>query len=70
MECSGDPGSARFGNFINYYDFHPADNRIKLLPKNYIEFISKSNNGTSTSVVCLDVGCNTGVSNLKFKIFM
>ena len=27
-----DPGAARHGNFINYYDFHPPGERLALLP--------------------------------------
>uniref|UniRef100_A0A1B6JAT7 RNA methyltransferase n=1 Tax=Homalodisca liturata TaxID=320908 RepID=A0A1B6JAT7_9HEMI len=48
-------GSARHGNFNNYYNFHPAENRIRLLP-NYKSLVNKCNE----KVVCLDVGCNTG----------
>ncbi|XP_046674734.1 pre-miRNA 5'-monophosphate methyltransferase-like [Homalodisca vitripennis] len=49
-------GSARHGNFNNYYNFHPAENRIRLLP-NYKSLVNKCNG----KVVCLDVGCNTGM---------
>ena len=27
-----DPGAARHGNFINYYEFHPPEERVGLLP--------------------------------------
>jgi hypothetical protein len=33
-EESKDPGAARFGNFINYYQFNPPENRLKFLPAN------------------------------------
>uniref|UniRef100_A0A1B6KR85 RNA methyltransferase n=1 Tax=Graphocephala atropunctata TaxID=36148 RepID=A0A1B6KR85_9HEMI len=48
-------GSARYGNFNNYYNFHPVENRVRLLPK-YMNYVNKDQG----NVVCLDVGCNTG----------
>merc|ERR1711971_1168784 len=27
-----EPGAARHGNFINYYEFHPPEERLRLLP--------------------------------------
>ena len=57
----GDPGAARQGNFINYYQFNPADNRIKLLDEAIHHCIKDSSSSDST-IFCLDVGCNTGVS--------
>ena len=59
---SGGPGSARFGNFINYYEFNPADRRIKLIPHSMVEnilstLLSKKEGG---EVVALDIGCNAG----------
>ena len=52
-----DPGAARQGNFINYYQFNPPENRLKHLPK---DLLSKHCGGKD--LLALDVGCNTGVS--------
>lgn len=56
-----DPGAARQGNFINYYQFNPPSERLLLLfPDklfNQLEITTKDD-----SLVCLDVGCNSGVS--------
>ena len=30
-----EPGAARHGNFINYYEFHPPEERLKLLPEDF-----------------------------------
>lgn len=54
-----DPGAVQFGNFINYYQFNSAEERLKLLPSNHWQ--------PNDDVECLDpylvldVGCNTGV---------
>lgn len=53
-----DPGAARYGNFINYYQFNPPDERIKYLPSNVLHEISKLNH--SSNLYCLDIGCNSG----------
>ena len=53
---SEDPGAARFGNFINYYQFNPAGNRIVHLG----DFVALN----ESSPNCLDIGCNSGVSKL------
>ena len=50
-----DPGAARLGNFINYYQFNPAANRIVHL--NDPQLLN-----TSPPPYCLDIGCNSGVS--------
>ena len=49
-----EPGAARHGNFINYYTFNPAEERIKALPVSLWE-------RDEEELVCLDVGCNSGV---------
>ena len=63
QEKSGDPGAARQGNFINYYQFNPPSERLSLLfPEklyNDLELCKKED-----SLVCLDVGCNSGVSKI------
>lgn len=51
-----DPGAAQFGNFINYYEFNPPINRLSLFEEKFTDIFSHQQ-----SVVCLDVGCNTGV---------
>ena len=53
-----DPGGARLGNFINYYQFNPAKNRIQHLPKDLFQQLDLS----VKEAICLDIGCNSGVS--------
>lgn len=60
-ESKFEPGVAKFGNFINYYQFNPPDNRISLMP---IDFCNLTEISHLNSVLCLDVGCNTGVSTV------
>ena len=60
MEQEQQPGTARFGNFINYYSFNPAKKRLDLIPKDILtksDFKQNENN----SILVLDVGCNAGV---------
>ena len=52
------PGAARFGNFINYYQFNPPENRLLFLPEDLISTLSPQD----SSVDVLDIGCNAGVS--------
>ena len=60
MDRDGEPGTARFGNFINYYSFNPAQKRTSLLPDDLL----MSENITDEKKIAhvLDVGCNSGVS--------
>jgi hypothetical protein len=58
-----DPGAVRHGNFINYYQFNNAENRLKLLPTDLW------NTETDQSFVCLDIGCNSGV-NINLVIIL
>ncbi|KAF4519869.1 hypothetical protein B566_EDAN005207 [Ephemera danica] len=51
-----DPGAVRFGNFINYYSFHPAKNRIE----NFPDHIWTVPINYPATLACLDIGCNTG----------
>lgn len=53
-----EPGSAQYGNFINYYQFNSAENRIDLLPTFIWEKHSSQNN--ENDYVVLDIGCNAG----------
>ena len=58
-EC--DPGAARLGNFINYYQFHSPSERLSLLfPDKLYDRLDLHD--IEDSIVCLDVGCNSGVS--------
>lgn len=58
MHEFAEPGAARHGNFINYYDFNSATDRLNLLPLNSEIWTSKTaDNG---SYVVLDIGCNAG----------
>lgn len=50
----GNPGAVQYGNFINYYNFHPPSERINLLPKNLLTI--------KEPYEILDIGCNAGVS--------
>ena len=58
-----DPGAARQGNFINYYSFNPAENRVKHLPLDLLQsnLEPRSSDG---SILCLDIGSNSGVSKI------
>ena len=60
-----DPGAARHGNFINYYEFHPPEERLRLLPDNFGSRISADQGAT----LVLDVGCNAGVSSPSSSFF-
>ncbi len=59
MEKDKEPGTARFGNFINYYKFNPADERIDRIPQCLVETVLQE---VTDKVLCLDIGCNSGVS--------
>ena len=58
MEKDKEPGSARFGNFINYYAFNPPERRLQLLPKTLLRDYCDT---IDTSIVALDIGSNAGV---------
>ncbi|KAF7996568.1 hypothetical protein HCN44_002214 [Aphidius gifuensis] len=51
----GEPGASRHGNFINYYNFHSADERIQQLPQGVWQ-----TNKFDRKYIALDVGCNAG----------
>ncbi|XP_069677140.1 probable RNA methyltransferase CG11342 [Periplaneta americana] len=51
----GDPGAVKHGNFINYYQFNSAKNRLELLP------LDIWNVNRDRNYICLDIGCNSGV---------
>jgi len=63
MEDAFHPGAAKYGNFINYYEFNTPDARLELIHK-YLP----SNLLGSSPIVALDVGCNCGVmTNALYK---
>ncbi|KAH8346072.1 hypothetical protein KR067_001130 [Drosophila pandora] len=56
---NNDPGAVQYGNFMNYYQFNSATERVKLLPDKDVWL----NNGDSldeSPYLVLDVGCNCG----------
>ncbi|KAK5646230.1 hypothetical protein RI129_004694 [Pyrocoelia pectoralis] len=58
----GNPGAVQYGNFINYYKFHPPTERIAMLPKDIWN--------TSEPFVGLDIGCNAGDLTLALYQFI
>ena len=59
VDETNDPGAAPYGNFINYYDFNPPENRLSLIPDTLLGDLGYSD-GRHTTLI-LDVGCNSGV---------
>lgn len=59
-----EPGAARFGNFINYYSFNSVCKRLNVISTDLLSKLNLCDH----PIVCLDVGCNSGVSD--FSIFM
>ncbi|XP_045511403.1 probable RNA methyltransferase CG11342 [Colias croceus] len=60
-----DPGATRFGNFINYYSFHSANERLKHFHTSmFPEFDLNDTN------LILDIGCNSGELTIEFKKFL
>lgn len=53
-EAKYDSGASKFGNFINYYQFNPPDNRLSLLPSNIWKV------HRDKDLICFDIGCNVG----------
>ncbi|XP_076178327.1 putative RNA methyltransferase CG11342 [Ptiloglossa arizonensis] len=54
-EGKTDPGASRHGNFMNYYQFHPAEERVRQLPRGVWRPAHPDR-----KYVGLDVGCNAG----------
>lgn len=54
-----DPGAIRHGNFINYYQFHPAEERVRQLPRGVWQ--RRRDAHPARKYMGLDVGCNAGV---------
>lgn len=63
--AGNDPGAAKYGNFINYYSFHSPSERIRNLDARM--FRSMEN---KESIVCLDIGCNTGDLTKELYIYL
>ncbi|XP_012234421.2 probable RNA methyltransferase CG11342 [Linepithema humile] len=53
-----DPGAIRHGNFINYYQFHPAEERVRQLPRGVWQRRRVAH--PARKYAGLDVGCNAG----------
>ena len=58
---SFDPGAARLGNFINYYEFNPAEKRTSLIPQDVVRRHATRTREEGAAFIGLDIGCNTGV---------
>ncbi|XP_056416409.1 RNA 5'-monophosphate methyltransferase [Hyla sarda] len=55
-----EPGAAQYGNFRNYYTFHPPEARTSLLPPGLLLELLEKHGGEQEALLALDVGCNTG----------
>ncbi|XP_012537687.1 probable RNA methyltransferase CG11342 [Monomorium pharaonis] len=53
-----DPGAIRHGNFMNYYQFHPAEERVRQLPRGVWQRQRVAH--PARKYAGLDVGCNAG----------
>ncbi|XP_015610358.1 probable RNA methyltransferase CG11342 [Cephus cinctus] len=60
-----DPGANRYGNFINYYSFHSAEERVQQLPRN----VWRSSH-PDRKFLGLDIGCNAGDLTLALHDFL
>lgn len=60
MEKFVEPGAVRHGNFINYYDFNSADERLSLLPTDVSYWSVYRTADENSPYLVLDVGCNAG----------
>ncbi|XP_054082307.1 probable RNA methyltransferase CG11342 [Zeugodacus cucurbitae] len=55
---NNDPGAVQYGNFINYYNFNNAAQRLKLLPRDV--WVCAETPQTNEPYLVLDIGCNAG----------
>ncbi|XP_031842085.1 putative RNA methyltransferase CG11342 isoform X2 [Nomia melanderi] len=60
-----DPGASRHGNFMNYYQFHPAEERVRQLPCGVWRPAHPGR-----KYVGLDVGCNAGDLTFVLREFL
>lgn len=69
LPCSKDPGACQFGNFINYYSFNSAEDRLALLPTHL--WNSTKSSGDDKYYLVLDIGCNAGnFTQLLYKFLL
>ncbi|XP_037977192.2 probable RNA methyltransferase CG11342 [Plutella xylostella] len=61
----GDPGAVKHGNFINYYSFHSAKERINNLSIEMFPTVV-----TNEPIICLDIGCNSGELTQEFYQYL
>lgn len=60
MEKFIEPGAVRHGNFINYYDFNSASERLNLLPTETEYWSVYQTSDENSPYLVLDIGCNAG----------
>lgn len=60
MDTFVEPGAVRHGNFINYYDFNSASERLNLLPTDPECWSVYRTADENSPYLVLDVGCNAG----------
>lgn len=60
-----EPGAARFGNFINYYSFNSVCKRLEVISPDLLSQLNLCDH----PIVCLDVGCNSGVSDFSILAY-
>ncbi|XP_054745019.1 probable RNA methyltransferase CG11342 [Anastrepha obliqua] len=65
---NNDPGAVQYGNFINYYEFNNAEQRLKLLPRDV--WLETENIPSAEPYLVLDVGCNAGDLTQLFYKFL
>ncbi|KAL2738714.1 putative RNA methyltransferase CG11342 [Vespula squamosa] len=58
-----DPGASRYGNFMNYYQFRSAEERVRQLPRDVWQSAVRSDR----KYVGLDIGCNAG--ELTYELY-
>lgn len=68
MEDFVEPGAVRHGNFINYYEFNSAKERLELLPID--DKLWKIDEAFSLPFLVLDIGCNSGDFTQIFYEFL
>ena len=54
----------QYGNYHQYYNFHPAEDRLKLLPSNFF-YNQWIDCGQPLNYYLLDIGCNDGTLSDK-----
>lgn len=60
MEKFVEPGAVKHGNFINYYEFNSAEDRLNLLPTDTDMWKLRPDDPLESNYLVLDVGCNAG----------